>query len=436
MVEQLMLSFRSTFRSQRLRVCVIFAIYVGTAPLFAQQNFALHDRDVVVFYGDSITAQQLYTVYAETAVRALHPEWKLRFYNAGVGGDKVTGGIAGTADERLTRDVFSRKPTVITIMLGMNDRNRNKKDPEAGYLAFVSGYRHLLEQFARQAPTARVYLIGPSPLDDITRVHDGGNDELIRFSSAVQKLAEEFHMHFLDFNRPVTEMLHLATSENLLAAEALIPDRVHPQGAVHLRMAQALLDAWHYPATFASVELEAGNATLLQANGSQVSGVEQDADGSLLWTERDTPDSIPFVQVDANLILWKRFAPGPHLGHRLLQVRALDRRAHYQLMIDGLAFGSALDVETLRRGINLDDLDTPMHLAARTLNYASADSQLNQVVRTRLIGRHGLETAGKPTFLEGASDLNDAVEASEQAAEKASQPTEHKFRLQRIVMVP
>jgi hypothetical protein len=151
---------------------------------------------------------------------------------------------------------------------------------------------------------------------------------------------------------------------------------------------------------------------------------------------RDTPDSIPFVQVDANLILWKRFAPGPHLGHRLLQVRALDRRAHYQLMIDGLAFGSALDVETLRRGINLDDLDTPMHLAARTLNYASADSQLNQVVRTRLIGRHGLETAGKPTFLEGASDLNDAVEASEQAAEKASQPTEHKFRLQRIVMVP
>src|SRR6266702_2011539 len=103
----------------------LLCILTGTLLLNAigeAQQVALRDGDRVVFYGDSITAQRLYTVYVQTAVRARYPEWNIRFYNAGVGGDKVTGGIAGPIDERLTRDVIARGPTVVTIMLGMNDR--------------------------------------------------------------------------------------------------------------------------------------------------------------------------------------------------------------------------------------------------------------------------------------------------------------------------
>ena len=45
----------------------------------------------------------------------------MRFYNAGVGGDTVRGGGAGPIDVRLERDVIALKPTVVTVMLGMND---------------------------------------------------------------------------------------------------------------------------------------------------------------------------------------------------------------------------------------------------------------------------------------------------------------------------
>jgi lysophospholipase L1-like esterase len=87
----------------------------------AATAFALHDGDRVTFYGDSITDQREYTEDVEEFVLTRYPAWKVSFHNAGVGGDKVTGGGAGPIDLRLDRDVFAWHPDVITIMLGMND---------------------------------------------------------------------------------------------------------------------------------------------------------------------------------------------------------------------------------------------------------------------------------------------------------------------------
>src|SRR5580765_584763 len=50
-------------------------------------EFFIHDGDRVVFLGDSITEQQLYTTYIEAYALTRHPEWKLWFRNVGWGGD-------------------------------------------------------------------------------------------------------------------------------------------------------------------------------------------------------------------------------------------------------------------------------------------------------------------------------------------------------------
>src|SRR5579883_1140739 len=50
-------------------------------------DFAIHDGDRVVFLGDSITEQRLYTTYIEAYALTRHPEWKLWFRNVGWGGD-------------------------------------------------------------------------------------------------------------------------------------------------------------------------------------------------------------------------------------------------------------------------------------------------------------------------------------------------------------
>src|SRR4051812_20793958 len=104
---------------RRSLLLIVFCLRTGT--IWAQDSFYLKDGDRVVFYGDSITEQRLYTTFTETYVLTRFPQLKVSFVHSGVGGDRVTGGRAGDIDLRLNRDVFAYKPTVMTIMLGMND---------------------------------------------------------------------------------------------------------------------------------------------------------------------------------------------------------------------------------------------------------------------------------------------------------------------------
>src|SRR5262249_39511167 len=81
----------------------------------AQSNFYLKPGDRVVFYGDSITDQRLYTTFTEAYVVTRFPRLNVTFIHSGWGGDRVTGGGGGPIDLRLQRDVFAYKPTVMTI---------------------------------------------------------------------------------------------------------------------------------------------------------------------------------------------------------------------------------------------------------------------------------------------------------------------------------
>src|SRR6476660_1548462 len=65
-----------------LIVAILFSQSVGRAG-----DFLIHDGDRVVFLGDSITEQRLYTTYIEGYALSRHPEWKLTFRNVGWGGD-------------------------------------------------------------------------------------------------------------------------------------------------------------------------------------------------------------------------------------------------------------------------------------------------------------------------------------------------------------
>ena len=69
------------------------------------------DGDRVVFYGDSITDQRLYTVFTEAYVVTRFPKRNITFVHSGVGGDRVGGGGMGPIDLRLDRDVVAYKPT-------------------------------------------------------------------------------------------------------------------------------------------------------------------------------------------------------------------------------------------------------------------------------------------------------------------------------------
>ena len=75
-------------------------------------GFVLRQNDRIVFLGDSITEQQLYTNYVETYLATRYPELRLTFFNAGWGGDTSSGGT-----RRLERDVLALKPTVVSVTI-------------------------------------------------------------------------------------------------------------------------------------------------------------------------------------------------------------------------------------------------------------------------------------------------------------------------------
>src|SRR6188474_3034742 len=64
----------------------ILVVFFQTIAGYAGE-FQVRDGDRVVFLGDSITEQRLYTTYIEAYALTRHPNWKLSFRNVGWGGD-------------------------------------------------------------------------------------------------------------------------------------------------------------------------------------------------------------------------------------------------------------------------------------------------------------------------------------------------------------
>src|SRR2546427_9859948 len=117
-------------KAQSRWVYLVLALLSLSGLAQAQDSFYLKEGDRVVFYGDSITDQRLYTTFVESYVLSRFPERKIEFVHSGWGGDRVTGGGGGPVELRLQRDVIAHRPTVVTIMLGMNDGRYRAYDAE------------------------------------------------------------------------------------------------------------------------------------------------------------------------------------------------------------------------------------------------------------------------------------------------------------------
>jgi len=239
----------------------------ASPPVVAQTgsgaDFALKNGDRVVFYGDSITEQRMYTVLAEEYAVTRFPQRNIRFVHSGWGGDRVTGGGGGPIDVRLDRDVTAYKPTVVTIMLGMNDGSYRAFD-ENIFQTYAGGYRHLVDRLKQDNPGVRLTFIQPSPFDDVTRApnFEGGyNAVLVRYSAFLKELAGTEGAAVADLNTPVVAMLTKAKETDPEMAQQIIPDRIHPGWGGHLVMAESLLKSWNAPAVVSEIGALPANST-------------------------------------------------------------------------------------------------------------------------------------------------------------------------------
>ena len=405
---------------------VLCQLCLSAAP---PAGFYLHDGDRVVFYGDSITDQRLYTTFIETYVITRFPQLKVSFVHSGVGGDRVTGGGAGSIDVRLPRDVIAYKPDVMTIMLGMNDGSYRAFDQKI-FDTYASGYKHIVETVKEALPGIRITVVQPSPYDDVTRppTFEGGyNKVLVRYGEFVKQLGRDDKLAVADLNGPVVAALEKANTLDADNAKKLVPDRVHPAPAGHLLMAEALLKTWQAPAIVTSVEIDAAEPAIAGATNAHVTDLA--VSERLSWNQADEALPMPVDTKDDVMALALRASDFVEaMDQEPLKVTGL-RAARYTLKIDDEVVGS-FTKEEFAKGVNLATLPTPMAKQAAAVHDLTLRHNVVHFARWRMVGVNLDNIAIPAAHLQAAADALDTLEADVVAQQRAAaQPKSHRYEL-------
>jgi predicted GH43/DUF377 family glycosyl hydrolase/lysophospholipase L1-like esterase len=402
--------------------CADSLVAVATAPA-SGSSFYLKPGDTVVMYGDSITEQNYYNQYVELYTATRFPHMRVHFYGAGVGGDRVTGGGGGPIDQRLQRDVFSEKPTVISIMLGMNDGEYRATTPQIEN-TYVQGYEHILDSIREHAPAARVTLIGPSPFDDVTAppTFPGGYNAVMQHFARIDKdLAQKYGAAFVNFNPPVVSVLEKAEAMDPRVAKLLLPDRVHPDPLAHWVMAEALLKGWHAPALVSSVTIDGAALKVADAENVTVEPVSKDG-STLRWTETENGLPLPLVSSNATQALLMQLTDIQQaLNQEPLRVTDL-APGQYKLSIDNDVIGT-FPASALAAGVNLADYPTPMLHQAQRVSWLVRDRDEAHYIHLRMRVRNA-DTGAQS----GCGDKLQAFENSlEDSIYETATPQPHVF---------
>jgi lysophospholipase L1-like esterase len=230
-----------------LTLSVIFAFALPAVAQTTPKPFA--DGDTVCFLGDSITHGGNWHRYIELFYVSRYPERKVNIVNCGIGGDRADGAL-----KRLDWDVLVHQPTVIVIMLGMNDIGHGNYDSpvptpqiltarEQSITAYRTNMTALVEAIQKRSKAA-IILVKPSPYDETAELakpgRKGANGALAKCSDICGELAQKYNTAVVDLHGPMTKLM--AEGQKLDPKFALCGgDRVHPGLPGHLVMASLFL---------------------------------------------------------------------------------------------------------------------------------------------------------------------------------------------------
>src|SRR5579859_2016794 len=238
-------------------------------------DFLIHDGDRVVFLGDSITEQRLYTTYIEAYALTRHPGWKLSFRNVGWGGDTSWLRQRAHPDEKalfaadeisqqkmiqdsvgrgLSRDVLPLKPTVVTVNFGMNDHSYQAFREDI-FRAYVRSQQEIAKELKAQG--ARVAFLTPQPIEEKRPDPDKDvrNESLRKFSDGLKEVCSRDGATFVDqFDPYMAIMLRERASNPSVVIGG--GDAVHPGPIGHTVMAWAILKGLGAPGLVSRVQVD------------------------------------------------------------------------------------------------------------------------------------------------------------------------------------
>lgn len=311
----------------------------------ARAEFALRNDDTIVFLGDSITAARQYSKIIEDYTLLRFPDRKVRFINAGHGGETMHGVLA-----RLNEAVFSQGATIVTVAYGVNDIGWGARADAEHRQQYLDAVGTLLTRC--QEHHVRVYLCSAAITAENPDTAEHGF--LQAMCDQGMALAKSRGEHAIDVQRLMRQVQRRVLAANQRADGKNKPVRMHTEDGIHLNdlgqmaMAWAILKGLGAPADVSSATLDATSSKIIDAAGCKISDVQKTSDG------------ISFERLDEGLPLnlqplWMlngMFIPfSDDLNRYMLSIRGLER-GRYSITAGGRALGT-WDADALTRGINI-----------------------------------------------------------------------------------
>jgi lysophospholipase L1-like esterase len=337
-------------------------------------NVELQDGDSIVFLGDSITHQRLYTQYVENYFYTRYPHMRLKLHNAGVGGARAWDALA-----RFDKDVAAYEPKYVTILLGMNDGSYRPFD-QATWDTYRTDMTELVERIESigatpipMTPTMfdsrAAFARDPNRDPESTRLY---NSVLAYYGTWLREVSYERGYGFVDMWSPLNNITLSEREKD--PAFTLIKDAVHPDAPGQVVMAVALVADIGLPAQVSNIVIspKRGGEANVRATGGEISEVKW-TDGGLEFTWQ--AESLPWVLPEQAQLGVELTRLGHRLSREALEVHGLPG-GRYTLSIDGVEVGT-YNATALERHIELQGNDkAPQYQQA--LEVAQLNQQRNE----------------------------------------------------------
>ena len=316
--------------------------------------FDPQDGDTVVFLGDSITHQSLYTQYIENFFFTRFPSRNIRFHNAGVAGDSLANALV-----RFDDDVASHKPAYVTVLFGMNDGKYEEFDQttlttyQQAMIKLLDRINEIGAQAIVLSPTMFDHGVADARKDDATwrfqkkAISPNYNALMAFFGATAMQESARRKLAYVNLWGPLNELTINGRRDD--PSFTLVGDAIHPQASGHVVMSFEILSQLNVqPQSAASLVIsKQGNRWV----GKGATNIEFDSQHSQLSFDYQ-PRSLPWVIPDKHAtkpLRWKLPSDGStgykitHAGHKLsadrLKVIGLPP-GKYALTIDDVLVGN------------------------------------------------------------------------------------------------
>jgi lysophospholipase L1-like esterase len=382
-------------------------------------SFPFKDGDTVVFLGDSITEQRLYTSYLETYLLTRFPNWHLTFRNAGWGGD--TSWLRQRRvpfDQALQRDVLALHPDVVLIDFGMNDAGYQSYNQQL-FDQHTDGENNLVKSLLKAG--VQPIVLTPSAVEksEPGDALSGYNQSLQQFAGSDVRIAQQNKLPYADQFTPFIDTINRLRS--VLPTGRLSGDVVHPGPAGHLMMADFILTGLNAPDKVSSADIDARSGKVK-------------ADGAHVTVTKHSRSAVEFTRLDDALV----FPIDPPARPVLQYVPVADDIDKYIVRVDNLdpgVYTIAIDNSIVTRassgslseGLNLAFYDSPLSMQG---------SQILGIVHEKNDAYFNLwrnvELSGSPVDSDQVAKLQNTITDDEAKINALRAPKTYHFTIARV----